>query len=115
MRRINRFSISKEDFWEMLHAKRHNPGLVITFRDKSGKYTHKLSAGYTDVLDIYRKGTETYVLSTNSMLGYVGLEVLEGPDKTGEFFVEGHQVKEVLGRDDLAPFNVIKRLREHIM
>ncbi len=115
MRRINRFSISKESFWEMLHAKRHNPCLVITFRDKSGKYTHKLSAGYTDVLDIYREGTETYVLSTNSRLGYVGLEILEGPDKTGAIFLGAHEVKDVLGRDDLVPFNVIKRLRERII
>ncbi len=115
MRRINRFSISKEDFWEMLHAKRHNPCLVITFRDKSGKYTHKLSAGYTDVLDIYREGAETYVLSTNSRLGYVGLEILEGADNSGSIFLEEHQVKEVLEKENLAPFNVIKRLREHIM
>ncbi len=115
MRKIHNYRISKEDFWEMLHAKRHTPCLVITFRDKSGKYTHKLSAGYADVLDIYREGTKTYILSTNSRHGYVGLEVFEGPDKAGETFLEEHQVKEVLGRDDLAPFNVIKQLREHII
>ena len=115
MRRINRFSISKESYEDMLASRRFNPSLTISFRDKSGQHTHKLSAGYGDVLNVYREGIETYILSTKSMLGYVGLEVLEGPDKTGEFFVEDHQVKEVLGRDNLAPFNVIKRLREHII
>ena len=115
MRRIYKYSITKESFWDMLHEKRFNPCLEITFRDKSGEHTHKLSAGYSDVLDVYREGSETYVLSTNSMLGYVGLEILEGPDKTGAIFLQEHRVKEALGRDDLAPFNVIKRLREHII
>ena len=115
MRRIHNYRITKESFWEMLHAKRHNPCLVITFRDKSGQHTHKLSAGYSDVLDIYREGRETYVLSTNSMLGYVGIEVFEGAEKTGSIFLESYQIKEVLGREDLAPFNAIKRMREHLM
>ena len=115
MRKIYNYLINKESFWEMLHAKRFNPCLEITYRDRSGKHTHKLSAGYGDILDIYREGTETYILSTNSMLGYVGLEIFEGPDKTGAIFLEAHQVKEVLGRDDLAPFNTIKRLKEHVI
>jgi hypothetical protein len=29
-------------------------------------------------------------------------------------FVQGDQVNEVLGHEDLAPFNAIKRLREYI-
>jgi len=98
----------------MIKAGRFNPCLEITFRDRSGKHTHKLSAGYSDVLDIYREGLETYVLSTNSRLGYIGLEIFEGAEKTGDIFFENHQVKEVLGREDLAPFNAIKQLREHI-
>ena len=114
MRKIHNYRISKEDFWEMLHAKRHNPCLVITFKDKSGKHTHKLSAGYRDILDIYREGIETYVLSTNSRLDYVGLEIFEGSEKQGSIFLQGDQVKEVLEKENLAPFNVIKRLREHI-
>ena len=114
MRRIHNYRISKEDFWEMLHAKRFNPCLEIIFRDKSGQHTHKLSAGYGDELDVYREGPETYVLSTNSSLGYIGLEILEGADKIGSIFLEAHQVKDVLERDNLAPFNAIKRLREYI-
>jgi len=115
MRRIHNYSISKEDFWEMLHAKRHNPCLVITFRDKYGKHTHKLSAGYSDNIDVYREAMETYVLSSNPRLDYVGLEIFEGPEKQGSVFFQGGQVKEVLGRGNLAPFNAIKRLAEHIM
>jgi hypothetical protein len=99
----------------MHHAQRYNPCLEITYRDRSGKHTHKLSAGYWDDIDVFRSGSETYVLSSNTRLGYIGLEVFEGPDKTGEMFVDSEQVKEVLGREDLAPFNAIKRLREYIV
>ena len=114
MRRIRNYSISKESTEDMIQAKRFNPCLEITFRDRSGQHTHKLSAGYDDDLDLYREGPETYVLTTNSRMGYIGLEIFEGADKTGEIFLEEYQVIETLGREDLAPFNAIKRLREYI-
>ena len=115
MRRIRNYSIDKESTEDMIRAKRFNPSLEITFRDRSGLHTHKLSAGLDDDLYVYREGAETLVLSTNSKLGYIGLEVFAGADKTGEIFVEEYQVKEILGCKDLAPFNTIKRLREHIV
>ena len=115
MRKIRNYSISKESTEDMTRANRFNPCLEITFRDRSGRHTHKLSAGYDDNLEVYREGSETYILTTNPKLGYIGLEVFEGPDKTGEIFVEEHQVKEVIGSDDLAPFYAIKRLREHFI
>ena len=65
MRKIHNFSISKESTDEMIKAGRFNPCLEITFRDRSGKHTHKLSAGYGDYRDVYREGPETYVLSSN--------------------------------------------------
>ena len=115
MRRINNYSINKESTEDMINAGRFNPCLQITFRDKTGKHTHKLSVGHDDILDIYREGLETCVLSTNTRLGYVGLEMFEGAEKTGSIFLESHQVKEVRGKEDLAPFNAIKRLIEHLM
>ena len=115
MRKIKNYRINKESTEDMIQAKRFNPCLEITFRDRSGQHTHKLSAGYDDDLDVYREGPETYILTTNSRLGYIGLEVFEGADKTAEIFLEEHQVKELIGRDDLASFNAIKRLREHII
>jgi len=115
MRKIHNYRISKEDFWEMLHARRHSPCLVITFQDKSGSHTHKLSAGYSDDIDVYRDGKETFVLSRNPRLDYVGLEIFEGPEKQGSVFLQGHQVKEVLGTGKLSPLNAIKRLVAHII
>jgi len=114
MRKIKNYRINKESIEDMSQANRFNPCLQITFRDRSGQHTHKLSAGYDDDLDLYREGPETYVLTTNSRMGYIGLEVFEGADKTGEIFVEEHQAIETIGRQNLAPFNAIKRLREHI-
>ena len=114
MRKIHSYRIGKEDFWEMLHAKRHNPCLVITFKDKSGSHKHKLSAGYQDDIDVYREGKETFVLSSNPKLGYVGLEVFEGAEKQGSIFLQGDQVKETLGSEKLSPFNAIKLLKNLI-
>ena len=114
MRKIHNYRISKEDFWEMLHAKRHNPCLVITFKDKSGSHTHTLSAGYQDDIDVYREGKETFVLSRNPRLEYVGLEVFEGAEKQGSIFLQGYQVKEVLKGENLAPFNALKLLKNLI-
>ena len=114
MRRIYNYQIRKESFEDMRKAGRYNRSLEITFRDRTGVHTHKLGAGYSDVLDVYRDGTETYVLSHNESLGYFGLEVFEGDQKTGDMFVESHHVQDILGRDDLASFNAIKRMREYI-
>jgi len=114
MRRINNYSIEKESIEEMVKAGRFNPCLEISFWDRTGSHTHKLSAGYDDVLDVYREGLQTYVLSHNHSLGYVGLEIFKGSVVTGEMFLEGHGMKDILGSERLAPFNMIKRLREYI-
>ena len=88
--------------------------MEITFRDRHGQHTHKLSAGTGDVLHVYRKAGQTFVLSLNRSLGYVGLEVFDGAHRVGDVFLQGGQVTEVLGRDDLAPFTIIRRLVELI-
>ncbi len=99
----------------MLHAQRHHPCLVITFRDRSGNHKHKLSAGYSDDIAVYRQGTETFVLSRNSRLDYVGLEIFAGPVKQGEIFLQGDQVIEVLGKKEMSPINTIRKMAEYIM
>ena len=114
MRRINNFTIEKESFDDMVKAGRFNPCLEITFRDRNGKHVHKLGVGCDDVLDVYREGLETYVLNTHCGIGYIGLEIFEGSEKIGQMFVEGHEVKETLGSENLAPFTIIKRLRRFI-
>jgi len=114
MRRISNFTIDKETIEDMIKAGRYNQCLEITFQDRTGKYTHKLSAGGSDVLDVYREGLETYVLSSHCGMGYIGLEIFEGSERIGELFIEGHEVKKTLKSENLAPFTIIKRLRKFI-
>jgi hypothetical protein len=114
VRKVKRYTISKESFEDMCKAKRFNPCLKITFRDKKGVHHCKLSAGYQDDIYVYREHQETFILTQNLRLGYVGLEAFEGDDKSGDIFLEAHQVIEVLARDDLAPFTIIRRLKDYV-
>ena len=114
MRKINNYSISKESLQEMLDSGKFNPCLEITLQDKSGQHTHKLSAGYGDDLEVYSEGSEIFIFYTNDMLGYVGLEIFVGSEKQGDIFLEEYELRDVLGRRNLAPFNVIKKLRDYI-
>lgn len=111
MRRVQNYRINRESIEDMIKWGRFNPSFEITFRDKAEEHKHKLSAGYSDTLDIFQEGPEIYVLSTNARFGYVGLEVFEGAEKIGDIFLEGYRVKEVLGNERLSPCKTVKRLR----
>ena len=115
VRRISNYTIKKESFEDMCKANRFNPCLEITFKDKTGIYTHKLDAGYGDTMDVYREAGVTYVLSRNSGLGYIGLQAFEGEEKSGDMFLESEQAEDILGRDDLAPYTIIRRLIDYII
>lgn len=114
MRRVKNYDIRKESYKDMHEAGRYNPCLEITFRDKTGIHTHKISAGHSDDIEVYREFDETYVLAQNRSLGYVGLEIFSGADTAGDMFLQGDSVNEVLGRDDLAPFTIVRRMRKYI-
>lgn len=114
MRRISNYRIAKESMEDMIAAGRFNPCLEITFADRSGRHTHKIGAGNSDVIHVYRNAARTFVLSVNDRLGYVGLEAFDGAEKAGDVFLQGDQVIESLGRDDLAPFTIIRRLMDLI-
>ena len=114
MRKVKSYAVQKESFEDMIEAKRFNPCLEIVFRDKTGRHTHKISAGYSDDIAVYRENSEIFVLSQNQSLGYVGLETFTGSEKIGDIFLEEHQIKETIGRDDLAPFTIIRRLVEYL-
>ena len=110
MRRVPRYTISKESYNDMNKAGRYNPCLEITFRDKHGKHTHKLQAGYEDYINVFRENGETFVLSQNHRLGYVGLELFQRDRKAGTLFFQNSTALDVLGNMDLAPFTIIQRL-----
>jgi len=114
MRRIKHYTITKESMEDMIGAGRFNPSLEITFRDHRGRHIHKIGAGYEDEIHVYREAGETFVLTLNQHLGYVGLEVFNGEDGVGDIFLQGDNVIETLGRNDLAPFTIIRRLMDLI-
>jgi hypothetical protein len=114
MRRINNYRIFKETTEEMIAGGRFNPCLKITFVDRSGRHTHRLTSGYSDEIHAYRNADLTCVLSVNERLGYVGLEVFNGEDAVGDVFLQGDQVTETLGKSDLAPFTIIRKLMQFI-
>lgn len=114
MKRVKNYAISKESVEDMVEAGRHNPMLEITFRDRKGKHTQKLYAGYGDRLTVYREGQYTFVVAQGTRLGYVGLEVFKGEEQTGELFVEETRMKDTFGKENPSPITVIRRLRDMI-
>jgi hypothetical protein len=68
MRRVRHYTISKESSENMTETGRVNPCLEITFRDRGGVHTHKLSAGHEDDVHVYREAGLTFVLSLNDPL-----------------------------------------------
>jgi len=114
MRKVINYSISKEPIEDMIEGRRFHPCLQISFHDRQGVHTHKLGTGYQDDIHVYRDHRETFVLTQNCRLGYVGLEVFNGNETVGDIFLQGDEVTEILGREDLAPFTIIRRLREYV-
>ena len=115
MKRAKSFTIRKESFEDMQKERRFNPCLEITFNDPSGCHTHKISAGYQDDIHVYQENGHFYVLCKNDRLRYVGLEVFSGSQRTGELFLESHEVDQILKHCDFAPFTLIKRLKDYII
>ena len=113
MRKVIKYSISKESYEDMLKTGAYNPCLEITFWDKHGKHTHKLQSGYEDDIHVFRENSATFVLSQNHRLGYVGLEIFKSNRKTGSLFLQEFTAKDVLGRIDLAPCTIIHRLMNY--
>jgi hypothetical protein len=108
------YQLQKESFKDMAAAGRVNPCLEITFRDKRGTHTHKIGAGYSDDIAAFRENGATYVLSRNPALGYAGLEAFEGDEKTGDVFLQGDPLLDLLGDKDLSPVRLAQELRVFI-
>ncbi|GAB6906654.1 conserved hypothetical protein [Desulfosarcina cetonica] len=114
MTRVKNYSITKESIDEMVSAGRFNPSLQIIFRDRHGTHRHKLSAGYMDDIHVYREAGLTCVLSINRSMDHIFLEAFEGNQPAGDIFLQGDQVAKMLGRSDLSPLFMIRRLMAFI-
>jgi len=116
LRRIP-IKLEKETWEEQQEAGRYNPGLVVLFRDRRGKHRVPISAGYSDDVEGFRSGDETYILSMNQGLNYVGLEVFRGSESMGDIFVDrDYDIDEILGPRglNLTDHTIVKRLAGYI-
>lgn len=96
----------------------HNPPQMMEFTFGRKTYTVQLSAGSSDDVEVYRDGDSLFVLSTNTRLGYCGIQVfaLKGDyagQEIGEHFEQSPN-ENLEGWDDMAPFNLIRRLAEYV-
>ena len=114
MQRAKNFTITKEDLEEQIRDGRYNPCLEITFRDEAGRHKHKISAGYSDEIHVFRHYGETLVLSFNPRLGYAGLEAFQGDDKINDVFLCGSEMLAAFREDDLEPARMAGILYEWI-
>ncbi len=114
MRKVKSATFSHESREEMTKARRYNPARKLSYRDKHGTHTVTISAGDADSVDVYREGSDVYVLSRNNSLGYVGLEVFRDGEALAEAFFQGEAATEVLGRGNPSPLSIIKKLEAYI-
>lgn len=112
MRKVKNFAIAKESLEDQVNGKRYHPCLEITFRDKIGPHRHKISAGCSDEIYVFRDHDHTFVLSFNPKLGYVGLEAFQGDEKLNDAFLCGSEMLAAFGEDDLEPSRMIRILQE---
>jgi hypothetical protein len=110
MRCVKKYQLSKEPIEVMIASGRLNPCRTIKFKDKTGEHNHNLLAGTDDIVHVYHEDGQIFVLSQHPSFPYVGLQIFEGDQEIGDVFLQDGQIKEAIGREDLAPFNTIKRM-----
>jgi hypothetical protein len=98
----------------------YNAPQVLEYSFKRKKHVVVLDSGSSDDVDVYRDGESLFVLSKNTRLGYCGLQVfaLHG-EYTGEeignvFEQNPESIEDLAGWEDMAPYNLIRRLNEYI-
>lgn len=114
MNRVTHFIITNECLKDQMEARRYNPSLEITFRDKEGLHKHKISSGRADEIHVFRENGVTMVLSRNTRLEYAGLEAFEGDEKINDVFLTGSELLAAFGENDLEPARMIHVLKEWI-
>ena len=116
MRTVHNWEKQYETWESQQKAGRYNPGYEITFRDKRGKHTVPIGAGSNDSVYVLREGEETYIVTINTRLDYVGLEIFDGDNSHGDMFCQGEQCNETVGYnwDTLTPITIAKRLSAYI-
>lgn len=105
-------TITHETWDEAYQAGRYIRALTLAYKLEDTAHRVTLSAGESDHLDTLTDGRAAYVITTNSGLGYVGIEVFADGLLTGDVFFDGNKVGESLGDDawDVSPTELLDRL-----
>ena len=110
MRTLHHWRLVQETWNEQRDAGRFNPGLQIHI----GTLHLPIGAGSSDDVHLFQEDGEYYVLSVNTGLQYVGLQIFSA---TGElldysFLDTEYQIAENVGNiDALTPMTICKRLQ----
>lgn len=100
--------------WQSGH---YGPTQQVTYRDRTGTHTVNISAGSSDDVGVFREGDETFVLSVNRRIGYVGLQAFKGGQDYGDVFLQNDwEIREALGPRglDLQDVTIARKLSEYI-
>ncbi len=91
-----------------------NPGLILEYEN----LMIPLNAGYTDKVTIFHQGNSLLILTTNSRIGYAGLDELDVTDGDiiGTVFMQDWQLKESVSKQwfHMKPKTLIKRLSNYL-
>lgn len=73
MRTVHDFKLEEETLEEQFAAQRYNPATVL-IRNKKRMV---LDCGTSDTVRVFKEGKETFVLSYNRGMNYVGLQIFD--------------------------------------
>ena len=110
------YTIRKEDLNTQHGAGRYNPALEIVYTIDNVKYINTLSAGYRDDINVYlNKQTDSlYVLTENSGLEYMGLEIFNKGENCGDVFLNSSDLETDFDLFDMSNIDKIDYLENYI-
>lgn len=119
-----KYTVRDEDLDDAFPGTRYNPGQVLEYRSKHGKHKVLLDAGSYDDVTVFREGQFTVVLSENTSLDYIGIQVFDDTEEKGnehdermDLFLQGDEsASELLGRkwEDKSSMWKVKVLFNHV-
>lgn len=108
-------TIERETEEEQQAGHRYNPGLVLVHNN----LRIPIGAGTSDRVRVFEEAGMLYVLSTNTGLGYIGLDAFDantGEEQGGLFLQNDWDVEEIVGKgwEDLSDEELVERLKSFL-
>ena len=112
--RISGLRLFEEPVSTQVSAGRFNPALMVRYTLNGQSYEHHISAGRSDYVFAYTDGECVFVLSLNTLLQYVGVEVFHAGERIADLFFDEVSVRHDLQLTsvDLAPDELMDHLME---